>query len=126
MPGSNEYSVSPDVRTNTSESKPTLISKSNPTPETYQMQDYHIDKNIDILYQFFKYARYGKQGTSGNNYLDGITPNMIYEIKEIWSSWGQVEVETFKAKVVESIDIENTESDALTITIPFQVQGDNN
>lgn len=85
-----------------------------------------VDKNIDILYQFFKYARYGKQGTSGNNYLDGITPNMIYEIKEIWSSWGQVEVETFKAKVVESIDIENTESDALTITIPFQVQGDNN
>ena len=84
-----------------------------------------VDKNIDILYQFFKYARYGKQGTSGNNYLDGITPNMIYEIKEIWSSWGQVEVETFKAKVVESIDIENTESDALTITIPFQVQGDN-
>lgn len=85
-----------------------------------------VDKDIDLLDQFFKYARYGKQGTSGNNYLDGITPNMIYEIKEIWSSWGEVEVETFKAKVVESIDIENTESDALTITIPFQVQGDNN
>lgn len=33
MPGSNEYSMSPDLRTNTSDSKPTLVSKSNPTPK---------------------------------------------------------------------------------------------
>jgi LysM repeat protein len=33
MPGSNEYSMSPDLRTNTSDSKPTLVPKSNPTPK---------------------------------------------------------------------------------------------
>lgn len=86
-----------------------------------------LDKSIDIIKNWFDYARYGKQANGSTiPYTSGITPNMIYEITEIWSSWGEVEVETFKAKVVESIDIENTESDTLTITIPFQVQGDNN
>ena len=59
-------------------------------------------------------------------YLDGITPNMIFSVKEIWSSWGSVEVEEFKAKINDSIDGENNESDVLTITIPLQVQGENN
>ena len=84
-----------------------------------------LDKSISLLKQLFEYGRYGKQGTSAQSYSDGITPNMIYEITEIWSSWGNVEVETFKAKIIESIDIENTESDSLTITIPLQIQGDN-
>ena len=86
-----------------------------------------LDKSIGIIKNWFDYARYGKQADGTNiAYTNGITPNMIYEITEIWSSWGEVEVNTFKAKIVESIDIENTESDTLTITIPFQVQGDNN
>ena len=85
-----------------------------------------LDRNIDFLNQMFRYARYGKQGTVNQNYMDGITPNMIYRVKEYWSAWGEVRVEEYKAKVVSSIDIENTESDTLTITIPLQVQGDNN
>ena len=84
------------------------------------------DRDIDIINQFFKYGRYGIQGTATNNYLDGITPNMIYKTQEIWSSWGNVETITFKTKIVESVDIENTESDTLSITIPFQIQGENN
>ena len=81
-----------------------------------------------IINQWFKYARYGIQGTNTTNshYADGVCPNMIYEISEIWSCWGQVNRFKFKAKIVESIDIENTESDTMTITVPFQVQGDNN
>ena len=55
-----------------------------------------------------------------------LPPNMIFEIMELWSSWGEVEPITFKTKIVESIDIENTESDTLTITVPLQIQGDNN
>lgn len=85
------------------------------------------DTNIDLIKQWFRYARYGLQANGTTiTYLNGITPNMIYEVRELWSSWGNVEIDTFKAKIVESIDVENTESDTLTITIPFQIQGDNN
>ena len=85
-----------------------------------------VDKNIEFLKQAFKYGRYGIQGTLANNYNDGISPNIIYEIKEIWSAWGEVDIVQFIAKIIESVDIENTESDTLSITIPFQVQGENN
>ena len=83
------------------------------------------NKNRPLVYQFFRYARYGTQGTYENLYSDGVSPNIIYTINELWCSWGVLAKETFKAKAVESIDVENSESDTLTITIPFQVQGDN-
>lgn len=83
-----------------------------------------LDSSIDLLKQWFNYARYGTQPAS-NNLVSGITPNMVYQVKEIWSGWGNVEIKTYNARIVESIDIENTESDVLTITIPLQVQGDN-
>lgn len=60
MPGSNEYSVSPDVRTNTSESKPTLMPKSNPTPETYQMQDFDMNAWVASVLK----ERYGTDGSN--------------------------------------------------------------
>jgi len=81
------------------------------------------DRSEPLINQLFLYARYGKQGTA--NYSNGISPNIIYYINEIWSSWGVIEDVVYNAKIVESIDIENTESDTLTITIPLQVQGDN-
>ena len=85
-----------------------------------------IDTNIEILKQLMKYARYGIQNVIDNNgtknYNQAITPNMIYKIQEIWSSWGNVDIFTYYAKIVESIDIENTESDTLSMTIPFQIQ----
>lgn len=84
------------------------------------------DRTSPLLNQWFKYARYGTQGTNTNNYSNGVTPNMIYEVQEVWSSWGDIEIETFNAKIIESIDIENTESDTISITIPLQIQGDNN
>ena len=84
------------------------------------------DDSIWLLDKLFEYSRYGIQGTELNSYVDGITPNTIYALKEIWSIWGNVKAYKFNTKVVESIDIENTESDTLTITIPMQLQGDNN
>lgn len=87
-----------------------------------------LDRNIPLLNQFFKYARYGIQasGSSASTYANAVSPNVIYEIKEIWSSWGDIDQYVYKGKIIESIDIENTEADTLTITLPIQVQGDNN
>lgn len=85
------------------------------------------DMNKSFIKELFRYARYGTQADGSTiAYTSGFTPNMILEVKEIWSSWGIVEPIVFKAKMIESIDIENTESDTLTITLPLQIQGDNN
>ena len=80
------------------------------------------DMNVSLLKQLFNYTRYGTQATSGEN----ISPNLIFEVSEFWSSWGEFEKKTFNAKIIESIDIENTESDTMTISVPMQIQGDNN
>lgn len=85
-----------------------------------------VDESISLIKQWFEYGRYGIQADGTTiSYANGITPNMIYEVKEIWSSWGQINIKTFLAKIVESIDIESTESDTLTISIPLQIQGEN-
>lgn len=76
-----------------------------------------VDKKNALLKDLYNYARFGTQ--------INITPNIIYLVKEIYSQWGEVEIETFKAKINESIDIENTESDAITIALPLQIQGEN-
>lgn len=81
-----------------------------------------LDRNISLLNQWFKYARYGTQGLTVND----ITPNLIYNVSELWSSWGDFEVNNFIAKIVENIDIENTESDTLTLSLIMQIQGENN
>lgn len=81
-----------------------------------------LDKSNNLIKQWFDYARYGTTGVGVND----ISPNMIYECKEYWCSWGNYEVKTFKAKLVESTDIENTESDVLSLSISMQIQGDNN
>ena len=78
------------------------------------------DMNIPLVKQWYKYARYGTQGLTVND----ISPNMVYEIIEYSCSWGDFENDTVKAKINDSIDIENTESDAMTISIVMQIQGD--
>ncbi len=84
------------------------------------------DKSIPLLKQWFDYARYGIQPDGEETpFRDGITPNIIYEIYEIWSSWGDFEIIPVRAKIVESIDIENTESDTLTLSVTMQIQGEN-
>ena len=85
-----------------------------------------LDKDEELLNAIFKYARYGIQGVVENNgtadYTHAITPNMVYEVIEIWSCWGEIEYYKYQAKIVETIDIELTESDVLSITIPLQPQ----
>ena len=85
-----------------------------------------IDTEIALIKQFYDYARYGEQAVieSGAIVVDGITPNMIFGIVEFYNTWGNYEIKEIPTKVVESVDIDNSESDTLTITIPFQVQGE--
>ena len=84
------------------------------------------DKSIPLLKQWFEYARYGIQPDGEETpFRDGITPNIIYAILEMWSSWGDFDIIPIRAKIVENIDIENTESDTLTLSLTFQIQGEN-
>ena len=76
------------------------------------------DKNIDLLKQLFDYARYGTQGLTESD----ISPNMIYQVDEHWCSWGEYEKKSIETKIVENIDIQNTESDTLTIGMTMQIQ----
>ena len=80
------------------------------------------DDSEDLISQWFDYGRYGTTGITANK----ISPNMIYSVVEYWSSWGNIQAKSYLGKLIESIDIENTESDSLTLSITMQVQGENN
>ena len=75
------------------------------------------DESFNLINKWFDYARYGDQSY--------ITPNIIYSVNEIWSSWGNYVVKNIKTKLVENVEIENTESDTLTLSVNMQIQGDN-
>ena len=81
-----------------------------------------LDKSETLIKQLWKYARYGIQGTLGNSYSDGVSPNTLYKIQEIWSYWGEIEIFEFVAKATDNIDIDNTESDSLTLKLTFEMQ----
>lgn len=80
------------------------------------------DESVPLLEQLFDYGRYAIQGIT----IDDISPNMIFKNTEYWSTWGSVKVKDYYGKIIESIDIENTESDTLTLSVTFQLQGENN
>lgn len=81
-----------------------------------------VSENKPLIKQWFEFARYGTNNVAPNK----VSPNTIYEITEIWSANGVVDKITYLGKIIESIDIENNENDVLTITIPIQIQGENN
>ena len=84
-----------------------------------------VDENIDLIKQLYKYGRYGKQALATPSVND-ISPNIIYDVIEYTCSWGVYEKEQVLAKIVGDIDIDNSESDVLTIGITMQIQGVNN
>lgn len=81
-----------------------------------------IDEDEGLLKQLFEYSRYGIVSPSNN----GISPNMIFTIDEYWCSWGYVDKYTFSAKITNSVAVENTESDVMTIQLSLEIQGANN
>ena len=82
-----------------------------------------LDMDIDLLKVWHDYARYGKWSLSGNDQNTKVSPNLEYTISEIYCSWGYYETKTFVGKIVENVDIENTESDVMTIGVSMQVVG---
>lgn len=85
------------------------------------------DTNIELLNQWYKYANYGINNlSSGNLQQTSMTPNIIYTIREITNSWCNIEMVEYNAKIVEDIEISDTDSDVLTIGLSMQIQGDNN
>lgn len=85
------------------------------------------DLSNTLISQWFDYARYGENSLDASNVLtiNSITPNIIYSVNEYWVSWGEVSKKSFKAKIVDDISIENTESDVLTLGLSMQIQGEN-
>lgn len=85
------------------------------------------DLSESLISQWFYYGRYGVNGLDAQGQIqqNSITPNIIYDIVEFYSSWGVYKQVGFRAKIVEDIDIENTESDVMTLDITFQIQGAN-
>ena len=82
-----------------------------------------LDETNPLLNAWFRLARYGYWSLSTANVGDKISPNTEYGVTEIWSSWGNYNKEYCVTKKVENIDIDNTESDTLTISVSFQVVG---
>lgn len=102
-----------------------FVSKSHNDGVTLNLQyTFLLDKSDSLMRQWFDYARYGIIA-DGNDigWSNGISPNMVYGIREVWSVWGEVDIKDFYAKITDAIDIENTESDTLTIKVPMQPQG---
>ena len=76
------------------------------------------DREVGLLNQIYLYGRYGKNSVDAYD----ISPNTLYEITEYYVSWGNVERRRFLAKLTEDIEISNSETDVVTISVSFQVQ----
>ena len=123
MPSNNGASTIPSQITTNK-----FFSKSHTDSVTLSLQyTFIVDNSDSLISDMFDYARYGIQAQipEGNTQIQGITPNIIYTIKEVWNSWGNFKVKTFYAKIVDGVEIKSTDSDTLVMTIPFQIQGDN-
>lgn len=79
------------------------------------------DENNGLLEKWYDYGRDGDIVKA----KDGVSPNMIYATTEYYCSWGNYKKKTRLTKIIESVDIENTESDTMTLSITMQVQGEN-
>ena len=84
-----------------------------------------IDLNESLLSELFEYGRYGTTNINDSSDIGAMSPNLIYTVTEYWSYWGNIRKRDVKTKISDSIDIEDTESDTMTLGITMQIQGDN-
>ena len=86
------------------------------------------NEEIALLNQWYEYASYGNQnlGTGGALQQTSMTPNVIYFVSEIENSWCDIKERHFQTKIVDDIEINDTDSDIITIGLTMQIQGDNN
>lgn len=86
-----------------------------------------VDKKVPLLYQWYKFGRYLKQGTISGETIEDLSymsSNIVYQVTELYSCWGEIETEVYYGKVVGAIDVENTESDVMTVGVTMQPQGE--
>lgn len=83
-----------------------------------------LDTDVALIKEWFMFSRYGisARDSGGNFTSETITPNLIYHINEFIACWGVVNINGFDAKISGNIEIENSESDVLTIKVPMQIQ----
>ncbi|MBO7712990.1 MAG: hypothetical protein J6S85_05435 [Methanobrevibacter sp.] len=84
-----------------------------------------LSDDIHLLEQWFDYGRYGEINVNSSSEVQTMSPNLIYNVYEIWSYWGKVVIKKKKTRIADSTDIDTTEGDTMTLGITMQVQGDN-
>lgn len=84
-----------------------------------------VSDDIPLLEQWFEYGRYGEINVNSSSELQTMSPNLIYNVYEIWSYWGNVKTKVKKTRIADSTDIDITEGDTMTVAVTMQIQGDN-
>lgn len=84
-----------------------------------------VSDDIPLLEQWFEYGRYGEINVNSSSELQTMSPNLIYNVYEIWSYWGKVKTKVKKTRIADSTDIDVTEGDTMTVSVTLQIQGDN-
>ena len=84
-----------------------------------------VSDDIPLLEQWFEYGRYGETNVNSSSELQTMSPNLIYNVYEIWSYWGKVKTKVKKTRIADSTDIDVTEGDTMTVSVTLQIQGDN-
>lgn len=80
-----------------------------------------VDRNKHQVMKLYDYAKWGKRVASVHyNYA---CVNTVYELHEIYSSWGEYREEVIFAKLTENIPVEVSEADIVSITCNFTIQG---
>lgn len=74
-----------------------------------------IDKESSFIYDTYRQTRY----------LTSTTPNTIYQIMEVWSSFGNIEKNIFIAKMTNGVKVDKGDNDVLSLSIPFSIVGEN-
>lgn len=74
-----------------------------------------IDKESQFIYDTYRQTRY----------LTSTTPNTIYQIMEVWSSFGNIEKNIFIAKMTNGVKVDKGDNDVLSLSIPFSIVGEN-
>lgn len=74
-----------------------------------------IDKESKFIYNTYRQTRY----------LTSTTPNTVYQIMEVWSSFGNIEKNIFIAKMTNGVKVDKGDNDVLSLSIPFSIVGEN-
>lgn len=107
-----------------------LLSKFKPTTHTDSItptiQYSFVVNEYGFSYALWQYSRYGIGFfNQGNLIKNNPSPNTLYLVDEYYMSFGVSYHQQYYAKIINAIEVNNTESDTLTVSVTFQVQDNN-